>query len=153
MSASRPFAYLNQKPLLSDLCEHVRTGRWYMLGIQLDIDTIYLNDIQVEHHSEDKRRARMFEEWLRVNPEASVSQLIEALRKESVQENVIAYKIEKIYQSRYNGISTVIYHVSNVFIDLLIFIEQRQSVREKTSTNKTGILYSILQYYVSIILL
>ena len=107
MSASKPFAYLNQKPLLSDLCEHVRTERWYMLGIQLDIDTVCLNDIQAEHHSEDKRRARMFEEWLRVNPEASVSQLIEALRKESVQENVIAYKIEKICQSRYNGISTV----------------------------------------------
>ena len=147
MSVSKPFAYLNQKPLLSDLCEHVRTERWYMLGIQLDIDNICLNDIQVEHHPEDKRRARMFEEWLRVNPEASVSQLIEALRKESVQEDVIAYKIEKIYLSRYNGISTVIYHAPNIFIDFLIFIELRQSIREKTSTNKTGILYSILCEY------
>ena len=84
---------------------YVRTNRWYMLGIQLDIDLVFLNDIQVENHSEEKRRSKMFEEWLRVNPEATVSQLIEALRKESVQENVIAYKIEKIYQSRYNGIS------------------------------------------------
>ena len=103
MSASKPFAYLDQKPLLSDLCEHVRTERWYMLGIQLDIDTIRLNDIQVEHHSEEKRRAKLFEEWLRVNPEASVIQLIEALRKESVKENVIAHKIDMIYQSRYRG--------------------------------------------------
>ena len=103
MSASRPFAYLNQKPLLSDLCEHVRTERWYMLGIQLDIDTVCLNDIQVENQSEEKRRARMFEKWLRVNPEASVIQLIEALRKESVKENAIAHKIELIYQSRYRG--------------------------------------------------
>ena len=96
--------YLNQRPLLSDLCNHVRTNRWYVLGIQLDIDTVCLNDIQVENHSEEKRRAKMFEEWLRRNPKASVGQLIEALRKESIQEYVIAYKIEKIYRSRYNGI-------------------------------------------------
>ena len=102
MSVIKP--YLNQTPVISDLCNYVRTNRWYQLGIQLDIDTVCLNDIQVEHHSEEKRRTKMFEEWLRVNPEASVSQLIEALRKESVQEYVIAYKIEKIYKSRYNGI-------------------------------------------------
>ena len=106
MSASKPFAYLNQKPLLSDLCEHVRTERWHMLGIQLNIDTVCLNDIQVENHSEDKRRSKMFEEWLKVNPEASVGQLIEALRKESVKENVIAHKIDMIYQSHYRGIKT-----------------------------------------------
>ena len=97
-------SYLNEKPLLSDLCNHVRTNRWYQLGIQLDIDTVCLNDIQVEHHSEEKRRTKMFEEWLRVNPKASVGQLIEALRKASVQENVIAHKMEKIYKSQYNGI-------------------------------------------------
>ena len=102
MSVIKP--YLNQKPLLSDLCNYVRTNRWYQLGIQLDIDTVCLNDIQVEHYSEENRRARMFEEWLRVNPEASVGQLIEALRKESVKEYVIARKIEMIYKSRYNGI-------------------------------------------------
>ena len=97
-------SYLNEKPLLSDLCNHVRTNRWYQLGIQLDIDLVFLNDIQVENLSEEKRRSKMFEEWLRVNPKASVRQLIEALRKESVQENLIAHKMEKIYQSRYNGI-------------------------------------------------
>ena len=53
MSVSKPFAYLNQKPLLRDLCEHVRTGRWHMLGIQLDIDTVCLRDIEVENHSEE----------------------------------------------------------------------------------------------------
>ena len=96
--------YLNQKPVIRDLCNYVRTNRWYELGIQLDIDTVCLNDIQDENSSVEKRRAKMFEEWLRVNLEASVSQLMAALRKESVQENFIAYKIEKIYESRYNGI-------------------------------------------------
>ena len=96
--------YLNQKPVIIDLCNYVRTNRWYELGMQLDIDTVCLNDIQDANSSVEKRRAKMFEEWLRVNPEASVSQLIAALRKESVQENFIAYKIEKIYESRYNGI-------------------------------------------------
>ena len=96
-------SYLNEKPLLSDLCNHVRTNRWYLLGIQLDIDLVFLNDIQVENHSEEKRRSKMFEEWLRVNPEASVGQLIEALKTESVQENSIAYDIEQIYKLKYTG--------------------------------------------------
>ena len=101
MSVIKP--YLNQRPLHRDLCNHVRTNRWYLLGIQLDIDLVFLNDIQVENHSEEKRRSKMFEEWLRVNPEASVGQLIEALKTESVQENSIAYDIEQIYKLKYTG--------------------------------------------------
>ena len=101
MSVIKP--YLNQRPLHRDLCNHVRTNKWYLLGIQLDIDLVFLNDIQVENHSEEKRRSKMFEEWLRVKPEASVGQLINALKTESVQENSIAYDIEQIYKLRYRG--------------------------------------------------
>ena len=134
MSASKPFAYLNQKPLLSDLCEHVRTERWYMLGIQLDIDTVCLNDIQIENQSEGKRRSKLFEEWLRVNPEASVGQLIEALRKQSVKENVIAHKIDMIYQSRYIRGNQLGFHTIYIYIwvlSLCILISQN---KEKSST-------------------
>ena len=98
---------LNQKPELSDLCEHVRTLNWYQLGIQLEIDSIYLDEIMCDNKSEDMKRMKMFEVWLRTNPKASVGQLVEALRRKSVQENAIADEFEQIYKSHDTGIFTI----------------------------------------------
>ena len=96
--------YLNQKPELSDLCEHVRTLNWYQLGLQLGIDSIDLGQITRDNKSEDMKRTRMFEAWLRTNPKASVRQLVEALRSNSVQENAIAKEFEQIYKPHDTGI-------------------------------------------------
>ena len=99
--------YLNQKPELSHLCEHVRTLNWYQLGLQLGIDSVYLDEIMHNNKSEDMKRMQMFEVWLRTNPNASVGQLVEALRRNSVQENAIADDFEQIYKPHDTGIFTI----------------------------------------------
>ena len=96
--------YLNQKPELSDLCEHVRIQDWYQLGLQLRIDSIHLNEITCDNKSEVMKRTKMFELWLRTNPKASVGQLVEALRRKSIQENTIADEFEQIYKPHDTGI-------------------------------------------------
>ena len=114
---------LNQKPELSDLCEHVRTLNWYQLGLQLGIDSIYLDEIMYDNKSEDMKRMKMFEVWLRTNPKASVGQLVEALRRKSVQENAIADEFEQIYKPQDSGIFTITIFVMYIikYINFLSF--------------------------------
>ena len=45
---------LDQKPPLSEVCEHARTSRWYKLGIQLEVDEVELKEIRDDTRS-DKR--------------------------------------------------------------------------------------------------
>ena len=97
-------AYLNQKPELSDLCEHARIQDWYQLGLQLEIDSIHLNEITCDNKSEVMKRTKMFEIWLRTNPKASVGQMADALRRKSIQENAIADEFEQIYKPHDTGI-------------------------------------------------
>ena len=106
--------YVNQKPHLSHLIEHVRTVKWYQLGIQLKLDTVLLTEIDNTNQSEDQKRSKMFAAWLKQSA-ASVKQLLEALRLKSVGENTIADELERKYESHLliTGITS--------YIRLLIF--------------------------------
>ena len=106
--------YVNQKPHLSDLIEHVRIVKWYQLGIQLKLDTVLLTEIDNTNQSEDMKRSKMFAAWLKQSA-ASVKQLLVALRLKSVGENTIADELERKYQSHLltTGITS--------YIRLLIF--------------------------------
>ena len=94
---------LKQRPELAFLCEHVRTVKWFQLGIQLEVDTVSLKEIHQECSDIDQRRTKMYDEWLRTKPEASFLQLINALRSCAVQEHTIAYNLEQIYNRNEPG--------------------------------------------------
>ena len=91
-------SYLYEKPDIVDLNEHVRTVKWYQLGIQLKLDTVLLAEINNTNQPEDVKRSKMFAVWLKES-EASVKQLLEALRLKSVGENTIADELERKYES------------------------------------------------------
>ena len=76
-----------------------------------------------DNKSEDMKRMKMFEVWLRTNPKASVRQLVKALRRKSVQENAIADEFEQIYKPQDSGIFTITIFVMYIikYINFLSF--------------------------------
>ena len=87
---------LKERPTLEELCENICIGdNWYQLGIQLDIDHKKLKDIHKLPDSSASKMTKMFELWLDANPYATRRQVIDALRKELIEENTIAHKYEE----------------------------------------------------------
>ena len=88
---------LDEKPRLDELCEHIRIGsKWYQLGILLKLDPKKLrDDIQKLPEDSTYKTSRMFELWLDTNPNATRRQVVDALRKEVIEENTIAHKYEE----------------------------------------------------------
>ena len=91
---------LNQKPSLKYLNRYVRDSvglKWHDLGIELlDFDDVEeLEKIEAQYQSDlDKCCTKMFLLWLKKQPSASWSQLIEALRQ--VKLHALVNKIEQI---------------------------------------------------------
>ena len=74
MAASIPSNYfdqfLNGKPTVHELYEHVRVGtNWYKLGVLLKLDIKKLNDIRSLNEDSDFKSLKMFELWLLHNRE------------------------------------------------------------------------------------
>ena len=68
---------------------------WHKLGIQLDLTTSQLNNIEVTYHAHgvDRLKTEMFAVWLKSsNPNASLTNLITALR--AMGEGRVASDIE-----------------------------------------------------------
>ena len=89
---------LEEKPALDELCEHIRIGgKWYQLGILLKLDPKKLRD-DIQKLPEDSiyKTSRMFELWLDTNPNATRRQVIDALKKEDIQEITIAHEYELV---------------------------------------------------------
>ena len=87
---------LEEKPTLDELCEHIRIGsKWYQLGIQLKLYPKKLrDDIQKLPEDSTYKTSRMFELWLDTNPNATRRQVVDALRKEVINEITIAHDYE-----------------------------------------------------------
>ena len=96
--------FLDQTPLLSEVCEHARTSHWYKLGIQLEVDEVELNEIRNDSGSD--KRTRMYQLWLRTQPYATRRQLLTALRTKDVGEEVVASKYE---QMLFDMVSSIIH--------------------------------------------
>lgn len=89
--------WLFKKPQLKDLCDIVRTSRWYQLGVQLEMDPSCLNDIRddnINYPSQDLKRTQMFELWLSTDPQATNKKLLEALQKKVIGEDSVAEEYE-----------------------------------------------------------
>ena len=89
-------AFLNKKPSLHELYEHVRIGtNWYKLGVLLKLDVIKLKDVRLLNEDSEFKSLKMFELWLNTNPNATRKEMLETLQKDAIGENAIAenYKI------------------------------------------------------------
>ena len=88
---------LEEKPTLDELCEHIRIGdKWYQFGILLKLDSKKLNDIHRRPDDSTYNTLKMFELWLNTKPHATRRQIIDALRKEVIEENTIAHEYELV---------------------------------------------------------
>ena len=87
---------MDSRPELRELQEHVRTNKWFDLGLQLGLKDNELAAIGVEYLGNiDNCRRVMFHEWLRTTPKASRKQLIDALNRDAVAERYLAEQYQK----------------------------------------------------------
>ena len=91
--------FLNARPTHHELCEHVRiAAKWYHFGVLLKLDTIKLDDIKRIYEESDMRALKMFDLWLRTNPNATRKEIIDTLQKDVIGEVTIAKEYEKILE-------------------------------------------------------
>ena len=69
-----------QKPQLQDLISDVQTTEWYHLGLQLDVDSFKLRQIQVDARRNQDHLTFMFETWLQVCENPSWQDVVQALK-------------------------------------------------------------------------
>ena len=99
MMAARNLSFekkLEEKPTLDELCEHIHIGsKWYQLGVLLKLDDVKLDDIHRLAEDSTYKTLKMFKLWLNTNPDAARKHVLDALRKEVIEENTIAHDYEK----------------------------------------------------------
>ena len=82
-------------PKIKDLLRHVKTTRWYRLGLELDIDNHTMQVIEAdtkgEHHMTERALTRVFQEWLKTKENPSWSDIDRALRV--MGENIAANRL------------------------------------------------------------
>ena len=82
---------LKQRPTIDELMEYYNVGtNWYLLGVQLKLDTKDLDAIDTQYKNVKMKLCKMYELWLRSTPDATKGQLLVALRKKSVDEQTVA---------------------------------------------------------------
>ena len=93
---------LNDRPSLAELCEHVPVSpKWYQMGIQLELDTRKLKEIELQGANVMNKMTKMFQLWLETNPQATRRQIVETLRKRSIEELTLAVEYETILRELY----------------------------------------------------
>ena len=61
---------------------HLRVSDWYRLGLALNLMSDDLDMIEKDHQGNTRKQTyKMFDFWLRTQPNASYDQLIKALRE------------------------------------------------------------------------
>ena len=86
---------LDQAPLLLEVCNHAKITDWHTLGIQLQLDSVDLDNIRSDPTMTNKLSS-MYNLWLNKKADiASRKQLLTALRSELVGQNRIANDYEQ----------------------------------------------------------
>ena len=71
-------------PKIKDLLRHVKTTRWYRLGLELDIDNHTMQVIEADTKGEanvtERALTRVFDTWLKTKDNPSWSDISRALR-------------------------------------------------------------------------
>ena len=120
---------LVEKPTLDELCEHIRIGsKWYQLGIQLKLNAKKLEDIHKLPDDSTYKTTKMFELWLDTKPDATRRQVIDALRKDVIEEITVAHEYELMLR-KYSSFPTSeyknllhVHHVINVILLVCLWI-------------------------------
>ena len=87
---------LEEKPTLDELCEHILIGgKWYQLGVLLKLSAKKLEDIHKLPDDSTYKTTKMFELWLNTTPDATRKQVIDALRKNVIEEITVAHVYEQ----------------------------------------------------------
>ena len=91
---------LEEKPTLDELCEYIHIGsKWYQLGVILKLDDVKLDDIRRLAEDSTYKTLKMFKLWLNTNPHAARKHVLDALRKEVIEESTIVHDYEKFLKS------------------------------------------------------
>ena len=86
---------LDQAPQLPEVCNHARIANWCDLGIQLQLDSVDLDNIRSDP-AMTNRLSSMYSLWLNKKADiASRKQLLTALRSEHVGQNRVANDYEQ----------------------------------------------------------
>lgn len=111
---------LAHKPSLAEVCEHVRTTRWFQLGVQLGLDEIDLEEIEEDRSSGDEKRTSVYQLWFRTQPKATRGQLLTALKSTAVGEyGRVAKGYENILRKKSLLSSNNSYHDDIPSMDIL----------------------------------
>lgn len=73
---------------------------WYMLGIQLDVDTGVLSQLEEFHRDVTQYMNQMLKLLMKVDPPITVRRLLDALRSPIVEEKSLARKLEESYGTK-----------------------------------------------------
>ena len=86
---------LNERPSLAELCEYVPIStKWYQMGVQLELNTRRLKEIEKLQIDVMDKVTKMYEVWLDTNPQATRRQIVDTLRKKSIEEMTLAHEYE-----------------------------------------------------------
>ena len=86
---------LNERPSLAELCEYVPIStKWYQMGIQLELNTRRLKEIEKLQIDVMDKVTKMYEVWLDTNPQATRRQIVDTLRKKAIEEMTLAHEYE-----------------------------------------------------------
>ena len=122
--------FLNGKPTVHELYEHVRVGtNWHKLGVLLKLDIKKLNDIRSLNEDSDFKSLKMFELWLSSKPNATRREIIETLKKPAISENAIAEQYKETLRE-----SECKLRINFIFCFFLRFISKRVCYSIATKT-------------------
>ena len=81
---------------------HSASSRWYQIGVQLDVPTHLLKNIQQQHHDPIDCLTELLDNWMKnaTDPPPSWRALIDALRAPIVGEKRLAEELEEKYCSQ-----------------------------------------------------
>ena len=97
----RSLRSIDDIPQLIDLCAEVKIEKWFLLGLQLKLDEETMYDIRNDQAfpTEEDKRQRMFEKWLKEDKNATNGKLLHALRTKVIGENAVAEKYETMLRA------------------------------------------------------
>ena len=107
-------------PQLIVLCAEVKIEKWFLLGLQLKLDEETMYDIRNDQAfpTEEGKRQRMFEKWLKEDKNATNRKLLQALRTKVIGENAVAEKYETMLRAKDISAKGNIYiHLGLIMLD------------------------------------
>ena len=113
---------LNDKPSLAELCEHVPVSpKWYQMGVQLELDPRKLNGIEkLQGADVIDKMTKMYELWLNSKPHATRREIVETLKKKSIEEITLAEqyvtKLSKLNLTTTSGKYLMMTKITNIIL-------------------------------------